>query len=391
MLYRLIGQLCFNRIAVAPLPTIPQGRPVLYIGLHRNGALDGIPYLQAVPNAAFLVSAQLQRSALGRFLFPGIAVARGKDRQRGIVADNQAGIDRCVDHLSAGGRLFVMPEGSSSLGPRHLPFKTGAARIAHEVLARCGTLTVVPLAIHYESAVEWQSRVEVIASKPLILTASPASPLTIPRLQRQFTDALEEIGINVESDDRLHFIEMLAYGATLGSGLAYAACLKRFAAGVPDELRAGADQLAAATARSIALKHQGVPLMPIGSPWPYRFAWVLSAPLVAAFVVANLPPMLAGYLASRTLPDDRNVVAFWRILVGAPIALLWAGLLGGVLFANWGLPALALYAAISIAGLKLFHRFRKLSVAVFNSLFAPQLKQPLLAFRSQLLKSLGRA
>lgn len=391
ILYWFVGQLCFNRITVAPPPAIPQGGPVLYIGLHRNGALDGIPYLQAVPDAAFLVSAQLHRSVFGRMLFPGIGIARNKDRKRGIVADNQAGIDRCIDHLSMGGKLFIMPEGTSSLGPRHLPFKTGAARIAQEVIERCGTLTVVPLAIHYESAVEWQSHVEVIAGKPLILSASADSPLDVSQLQRHFTDALEEVGINIESDDQLRFIEMLAYGATLGTGLSYAACLKHFEAGVTSPLRAGAGQLAAATEQSVALKHQGVPLMPIGSALPYLFAWVLLAPLIVIFLTTNLPPVLAGYWASRTLPDDRNVIAFWRTLVGPPVALLWAGLFGSALFATWGLPALSLYAATSIVGLKMFYRFRKLSVAVFNSLFAPHLKQPLLAFRSQLLRSLGRA
>lgn len=43
-----------------------------------DGVLDGIAYLEAVPNAAYLVSIQLHRSLLGRAMFPGIAVARAK-------------------------------------------------------------------------------------------------------------------------------------------------------------------------------------------------------------------------------------------------------------------------------------------------------------------------
>ena len=389
--YRALGQLCFNRIDVVAVPDLPAGAPVLYLGLHRNGAIDGIPYLQAAPGVAFLVSAQLHRSPLGRLFFQGIAVARCKDRRRGIVADNNAGIERCVDHLCSGGKLFVMPEGTSSLGPRHLPFKPGAARIAHEVLQRDATLYVVPLAVYYECAWEWQSRVEVVFGEVLVLSRSSGSASSVAQIQRRFTEGLERVGINVDSPAQLRFIETLAYGATLGSGLSYAACLKRFEDGVPDELRVGADVLFAAADRSWALKHQGIPLTPIGSPLPYLLLWVVLAPVVLAALLANLPALLAGYVAGRTLADDRNVIAFWRVLVGVPALLLWGGVVAFTLCVGAGSGALVAYLVLSAAGLKLYYRVRKLGVALFNSLFTAQLKAPLLAFREQLLWALGHA
>jgi 1-acyl-sn-glycerol-3-phosphate acyltransferase len=384
-LHRIIGQLCFNRIDVGPLPELPNDEPVLYIGLHRNGALDGIPYLQAVPGAAFVVSAQLHRSALGRFLFPGIAVARGKDRARGISADNAAGVDQCIDHLLAGGRLFVMPEGTSSLGPRHLPFKPGAARIAHEVLQRRGTLTVVPLAVHYECAWEWQSRVEVVAGPALFLNRESGD--NIDELQARFTRALEQVGINVDSLDELRLIEKLAYGATLGSRRSYAASLQHFAAGIAEPLRSEAAKLEKAADATPALKHQGIPLTPTGSALPYVLLWLALAPLELAFLLSNLPALLAGHLAARHLPDDNNVIAFWRAMVGIPAAALWTTAFGALLFFAWGWIALLAYLVVGLAGLKMFYRFRKLSIALFNRLFAPELKRPLLDFQQALLRS----
>lgn len=386
--YRALGQFCFNRITVHRRPELTADRPVLFVGLHRNGALDGAPYIKAVPDAAFLVSAQLHRSAIGRWLFPGIAVARAKDRRRGIAADNEAGLAACIDHLAAGGRLFVMPEGTSSLGPRHLPFKPGAAQIARAVLGRRPALTVVPVAVYYECAWQWQSRVEVAFGAPLELTAADAGDLAA--LQQRIALALEGVGINVDTPEQLALIERLAYGATLGSGRAYAACLKQLESGVPAELHAEAEHLDTAARQAGAWTHQGVPLTPIGSALPYWLLWLALAPLLAAFALANLPPLLIGHLAGRKLADDVNVVAFWRAMAGFPSALLWSAALGGALLAMAGPLAAIAYLGLSLLGLKLVYRFRKLSVAVYNSLFARPLKTPLLRLRARLLRALDR-
>lgn len=378
---------CFNRVTVHGRPEIPSDRPVLYLGLHRNGALDGLPYSRATPNAAFLVSSQLHRSAFGRFFFPGIPVARGKDRHRGIATDNRASMNRCVDHLAAGGELFIMPEGTSTLGPRHLPFKTGAARIAKAVLERGSALTVVPLAVHYECAWEWQSRVEVAFGAPLHL--QPEDAPTEEELHERFSSALVETGINVESEEKLRLIEMLAYGATLGTDNAYADCLKRFEREISPHLLADVAALQEAAKRGMTWRHQGVPLVPIRHSFAYLFVWLLMAPLMLLFATSNFPVLLAGYWGSRFLPDDRNVVAFWRLVVALPVAALWCPSMAFGLWYAWGPGAALAYLVVSLVGVRLSYRFRKLSVAVFNSLFARQLRQPLLALHEKLIGCLS--
>lgn len=385
--FRFASMLCFNRITVHRRPEIPAGRPVIYLGLHRNGALDGLPYAKATPNAAFLVSSQLHRFPLGRFLFPGIPVSREKDRQRGIATDNLESMNRCANHLATGGVLFIMPEGTSTLGPRHLPFKPGAARIAKAVLERGFALTVVPLAVHYECAWEWQSRVEVVFGVPLYLQPEAAPPEEA--LHEHFSSALIEVGINVESEEKLRLIEMLAYGATLGSGLGYADCLKRFERGIPPHVLADVATLQEAARRGVALKHQGVPLVPIRHTFAYLIVWLLMAPLMLLFAVGNLPVLLAGAWGSRVLPDDRNVVAFWRMAVALPATALWCPLMMVGLGYAWGPAAILAYVAVSLAGVRMAYRFRKLSVAVFNSLFARRLRQPLLALHDKLTRSVS--
>jgi hypothetical protein len=139
------------------------------------------------------------------------------------------------------------------------------------------------------------------------------------------------------------------------------------------------------------MTHQGVPLIPIGAAYPYVFAWLVLAPLMAISYASNSPPLLAAYIAGRKLPDDLNVVAFWRAAAGLPALSLWLLILLPALWTLGGAHYVLAYLGISIAGLRMTYRFRKLTVAVYNTFKAPFLKQPLLEFRTALLKSIGHA
>lgn len=388
--FRLAGLLCFNRIVVRRADVAPAQGPVLYLGLHRNGALDGIPYHRAAPRAAFMVSAQLQRSALARVAFPGIAVARGKDRRRDIRADNGDALARCVEHLIGGGALFVMPEGTSTLGPRHLPFKTGAAHIAYKVLQRGAPLVVVPLAVNYECAWEWQSRVEVVMGTPLRFDPGEC-PASVAALHERFAAALEDVGCDFADAEAQQLAESLAYVATLGTSHTYSAALARFAAEVPPDLRREALALHDEAARRGLRLHQGVPLMPLGSAVPYWLAWLLLTPPLLAAALANLPPLLAGRWAAQKLPDDRNVVAFWRALVGLPAALLWSLAILGALWPTLGGGTCLGYVVLSAFGVRMSYRYRKLSAAAYNALRAPDLRPRLAAFHSRVLEAFDHA
>ncbi|NTV96385.1 MAG: hypothetical protein HGA75_13380 [Thiobacillus sp.] len=141
----LLGRLYYHRIRVLHPERLPAAGPVLYLGLHRNGAVDGFVYGSHLPSAVFMISAQLRRNAVGRLFFRGIEVARGKDAERGISVDNLAAVTACVRHITEGGALFVLPEGTSDLGHRHLPFQKGAARIFFQSLAAGARSAVVPL------------------------------------------------------------------------------------------------------------------------------------------------------------------------------------------------------------------------------------------------------
>lgn len=390
VLYQMAGFLWFNRITIQHRDRLTAVRPTLFLGLHRNGVLDAISYLEAVPRAAYLVSVQLHESRLGRAVFPGIAVARDKDRDRGMTADNVAANERCVSHLISGGQLFMMPEGTSGLGPRHLPFKPGAAHIAAAVLRSGVPLTVIPLAIHYERAWEWQSRVEVVAGEPVTYRPGElsASADSFSRFAQDIAVSLERTGINVESEDELRLIEMLAYLANRQTGLSYSWCLKCLESGVPRAVRESAETLTVLARKTGAWTYQGVSLVHTG-PKDFAIAmWSVIAPVIAVFLATNLPPLAAGRLAGRVLPDNRNVVGFWSAAVGIPAALIWSAVVVISLIAtghNW---LAAAYAFVSVIGVRLFHEFRERTVALYNTLRAPELRAPYLELGRRLCKYL---
>lgn len=363
--WRIIGRLAFNRITVVGRERLPLAGAVLYVATHRNGALDAAPYTLVVPDAFPMVSAQLHRTPLGRFLFQGIPVARAKDRDRGMAADNMQAIERCIGLLQGGGQLLVMPEGTSTLDFKHLPFQRGAARIAHAAINAGVALTIVPLGVHYEDPTVWQSRVEVLVGDPV----QPRPGDDVASIHRLVTQGLESVGASFSSNDAQRNAETLAYASTLGTDASYALSLKHFEQAMPENLAEIIQPLASIARKERLCLHQGVPLVPV-LPWPlYALYWLVLASPVVGFCLLNAPVLAAGFAASRKLPDAPNVVAFWRMAAGLPVGVAWAALSSTAFALVYGLAGFAIYWCATIAGIGAWYRFRKLTVALCNGLF----------------------
>lgn len=381
-IWRLIGRLAFNRITVLGQGRLPASGAVLYVATHRNGALDAAPYAMAVPRAVPLISAQLHRTWLGRFLFSGIAVARAKDRERGISVDNRQSIEQSITLLQRGGELLVMPEGTSTLGSRHLPFQRGAARIAHAAVSTGLSLTIIPLGVHYEDPTTWQSRVEVLVGEPV--QARPGDDVAAIHLI--IVQGLESVGANFASGEAQHNAEMLAYASTLDTKTAYALALKNFEQSTPESLAEIAQPMALLVQQNHLCLHQGVPLIPI-VPWPlYALYWLALVPFVMGFCLLNAPALATGFIASRKLPDAPNVIAFWRMAAGLPAGLFWLLLLSMLIALAQGFTWVIVYWIISLLGIGAWYRFRKLTVALCNSLLHADTRPNLLHAYRELLK-----
>lgn len=359
VLYASMAHFAFRRIRVVGC-SLPSKEPVLYVCLHRNGALDGAVYGQAVPHAQRTLSSQLRRGMLARMLFDGIEIVRPKDTaQDGARVSNRDAFAKCVAHLADGGAILFFPEGTSELGPHHLKFRNGVANLIQSTLARIPALKVVALAAHYEAPTEWQSDVEVVVGAGEDFSGDLATGHIMARI----TSMLESVGVDCATIEERTELEALAYAATLGQpDIGYAQALKLLHGS-----QAGQMQPLWACARQEGLRrHQGIPLVPTRTPWLYAVLWVFLAPFIGLAAVLNLPVVGLACYAPRKLADGPNVISLWRSLAGVVSAYVWVPLTTGVLLGVFGVLAALTYLAVSVAGLKGLYRWRKLSIALYN-------------------------
>jgi 1-acyl-sn-glycerol-3-phosphate acyltransferase len=388
-LCRFITTAYFERITLIHPERLPRARPVLYLGLHRNGAVDAFVYDQVLCHPVFMISTQLRRNWFARLFFTGIAVTRAKDD--GDRSRNGLALRQCLDHLCAAGELLICPEGTSSLGPRHLPFKHGALWLVLDYLERGGPpLQVVPIGIHYECPWAFRAKVEVVVGPPISTGLSPeASRIErVNTMKERVQAALEEVGINVSSDDYQQLIQRLAYVATLGTARSYFQSLKAMEKAVPEKIMEQWRALEQESREANLWFHQGVPLFPTGPVVFYLVALLAVSPVVFAALALNLPALVAGWYAGKRFPDDRNVISLWKILVGAPAFALWIGVVVVTMTLLGKFWWLAAYLALTCAGLKLYYRFKKLAVAGHNVLWRPGLRNRALAVHQSVLQFL---
>ena len=392
LFHGFIRHLFYSKVAVRGGQHVPSSGsgPLLVLCLHRNGAVDAFVCRAAVRRLTFIIRAKLRNNPLGKIFFSGIEVVRSDDG--GKAKDTLKMIETCASHLHGDHPLAIFPEGTSKLGPRHLPFKSGAARIALRFLEEGKPLTVIPLGIHYECPWAFRSRVEVVIGEPISLepNSSTVSRGAVLRgIKQQFTTALESVGLNVPDEETYDRVNQFAYMATLGSKHHYFDALKSMEDGLPSEAVAAWEQLEDKLRDRWVLRHQGVPLFPTGRTSVYAmFALLLALPVLVGGLL-NLLPLALGFLAARLFADDTNVIALWRILIGVPVFVLWAAAVV-ILSPAYGQGGAAIgYLALTSFAILGWYRLKKLAVASWNGLFQSDLHPEALALHKLMLHHLS--
>jgi hypothetical protein len=289
--------------------------------------------------------------------------------------DNRTALEAGVALLDRGGELFILPEGTSDLGPSHLPFHPGAARILAAARKKNVPVRVVPMGIHYERGWAFRTRVTIVVGDAFTLDFldSIGEAAWIEALQGLIEQALQGVGINVADRVAQARLEQTGYIAAMQNSAAYFPALKAFENGLPEEVVNAWGAVDVYCRERYVARHHGVPVAPVGPSLSPVAGGLMAAPVVGLAVLANLPPVLAGALAARRLADDLNVITFWRILAGTPTALLyWAGLAAWLaLTSRW--VWIGVLATLTAAGIALWRPAWKLGAMSFNALFRPGL------------------
>ena len=386
---RFIARLYFDRVTVLHAECLPHRGPTLYVGLHRNGAVDGFVFHSILPRATFLIARQLGESLLGRVFFTGIEVVRSKDK--GDRSLNAEAMERCVAWLCSGGELFIFPEGTSTLGPRHLPFHSGAARIAMACLDAGSDVCVIPLGIAYDCPWEFRSRVEVVVGSPLstLLRKDHGPEERLRELRGRLDTALESLGMNVESEDHWEAIQVMANLAALTTSVPYFHALKFLEQSVPNRLLTAWRSLEEEKRKAGPFLYHGAPLFPRAAVWQPLLALALLIPGVFAAALLNVIPLLGAWWAGKKFADDLNVVSLWRILAGIPLFLLWFLLLAVAATEFHRLYWFSVYVLVTLFGLIFYSRAKRLAVAVGNAFYCSELRPTFTALREALREELA--
>jgi hypothetical protein len=159
---------------------------------------------------------------------------------------------------------------------------------------------------------------------------------------------------------------------------------------MPDEIRRGDEIWQRYCVERRLWRHQGVPLFPLRSLFPYLLAAVALSAVVLPGLLVQALPMGMALLAGNSMADDTNVIALWRILIGVPVALLWNAALVAVLLGTgtgwWLLPCWI----FSMGMLFFWYRWKKTMVVAWNGIWHGDLRADALAWRAATIKALGR-
>lgn len=354
----LITLVYFRKITLYGKENIPASGPVLFIGLHKNGAVDGFVYNHALSPVTFMLAAQLRRNPIIRLFFDGIEVTRDKDKG---VRSNIASLKKCISFLEKGGRLFVFPEGTSTLGPAHLPFKEGAAILASRFDFSKGTpLTVIPCAVFYDNPTRLGGKAEIVAGKPMVFTQT----MQRSEIHAAFTHSLEEVGIDYSSVEQQQIAQQAAALLSLYGDQPYHFFLRKIHA---DESYYQASAVALEELSNSSLwRYKGVAVFPrstIGSLW----TWLITAPFVFYAFVWNLLPICAGWCCSKKFADDINVISLWKII---PSFTLWLLLTALEIILIPQITVLSL--AVSLLGFIVYGAWKKHTVSLYNWIHKPE-------------------
>lgn len=210
----------FRRIEVIGADEVPRDGAALFVLNHPSGLIDPALVFCALPrHATFLAKATLFDVPFIKWLVRAWAVLpvhRRIDAREIVVAatGNDETFAKCYTILRRGDAVALFPEGVSHDRPHLLPIKTGAARIALGTAADEKTkVSIVPVGIYYTSKTEFRSEALIYFGSPLETPHVALEPDGTPprdavhRLNEQIYQALYDVTLNVESDERLHDVQ----------------------------------------------------------------------------------------------------------------------------------------------------------------------------------------
>lgn len=393
---------------------------------HRNGALDGWVYGRFIPRFVFMMAKQLHKIWWLRVIFPGIAITRQKDDPLHYKRANLNALKTCVQALQDRQILCIFPEGTSSLGHKHLPFEQGAARLAMmsqkasqkihlEVASPNTPLYILSMSVFYDDPTLLGGRAFVVYNEPFICPQD----MDTEYLHALFSQKLEQILLEYDSQESQEIAHFLASFLSSNTPFAdYYANLIWF-----HSLQQAQDsQLSKIVNLTQTYRKTPLPSLYKNAPiYPQSFLlslWTFSIclPIVAFSFLLNLPPLLCGNFAAKLFAKEKHTISLWKAIVGYGVGFVWwggicitSGICGAfgvfdkflaslhrdsafldlILGCGVGILLALIACGLGIWGLKLYGAFKKHSIALHNAMFHRKKFTMFKQFKTKLLEILA--
>lgn len=374
---------------------------------HRNGAFDGWVYGRFIPRFVFMMAKQLHKFWWLRAIFPGIAITRQKDDPLHYKKANLNALKACVQVLQNRQILCIFPEGTSSLGHKHLPFEQGAARLAmmsqktplESAQSSHTPLYILPMSVFYDDPTLLGGKAFVIYNEPFICPKD----MDLEQLHTLFSQKLEQILLEYESQESQEmahfFASFLSSNTAFTDYYANLIWLKSLQNTAQDSSTFTKIVNLTQTYRKTPLPklYKKAPIYPqsfLLSLWTFS----ICLPIVALSFLLNLPPLLCGNLAAKLFAKEEHTISLWKVIIGYGVGFVWWGgilltsgicgafgmydklftflhngrdstLLDSVLGCGAGILLTLIACGLGIWGLKLYGAFKKHSIALYNACF----------------------
>jgi 1-acyl-sn-glycerol-3-phosphate acyltransferase len=192
---RLLIRIFFRRVELEGGEHLPPGGPIIVVGNHINGLVDGLLLMATLGRyPRFLGKSTLFAvPLLWPFLKLGGVIPVYRAADGGAGERNRSAFAKCDTILARGGTVALFPEGISHNVSVLQPLRTGAARIALEASAeaRVEGIQLVPVGLTYDAKARFRSRALVRIGAPMAVEPwIPAYHQDGREAVRQLTEAV---------------------------------------------------------------------------------------------------------------------------------------------------------------------------------------------------------
>ena len=166
----LVLKLFIKHISINGLENIPKSGAVMLASTHSNSFLDAILLCCTIDRRVWSLArgdvfkkSWTKRILASLFMLPVYRLSEGREH----LGDNDDTFNRCIELFQKGEIVLIFSEGICVNQTKLLPLKKGTARLAQKAWLDGMELTVVPIAISYDTIADFGKKINLNIGKSI--------------------------------------------------------------------------------------------------------------------------------------------------------------------------------------------------------------------------------